>query len=158
LPSIRTGAGPFHYDQVRTCNAHTATCAFLRRSSSLGWGLQGKVVRTPHQSKGRDDTVLVILYHRGTNKENAAILILKRHTSHNTSCGFFLRAPASRLLRKRPRLPRSQGAAPQRSRTAAAGTPGLPSGDLGEPPDPLDTPRLAAHTAGSHTIQGDTPR
>src|SRR5215831_1813213 len=90
--------------------------------------------------------------------ERSAILILKRHTSHNTSCGFFLRAPASRLLWKRPRLPRSQGAAPQRSRTAAAGTPGLPSGDLGEPPDPLDTPRLAAHTAGSHTIQGDTPR
>ena len=43
----------------------------------------------------------------------------ERHRSHSTSCGFFLGAQASRLLRKRPGWPRSQGAR-RRSRPAAA--------------------------------------
>jgi hypothetical protein len=44
-------------DQVRTCSGCVATCSFLRRLSSLVWGLQGKVARTPHQSKGGAGTV-----------------------------------------------------------------------------------------------------
>ena len=34
-----------------------AAFSFLRRRSSLGWGLQGQVARTPHQSKGSGGTV-----------------------------------------------------------------------------------------------------
>ena len=38
--------------QGRTNNARTAAFSVSQRGFSLGGGLQGKVVRTPHQSKG----------------------------------------------------------------------------------------------------------
>ena len=43
--------------QVRTGHARGAAFAVLQRGFSLGWGLQGKVARTPHQSKGSGDSV-----------------------------------------------------------------------------------------------------
>jgi hypothetical protein len=43
--------------QGRTNNARAATFSVSQRRFSLGWGLQGKVARTPHQSKGRGGTV-----------------------------------------------------------------------------------------------------
>ena len=43
--------------QGRTNNARTAAFSVSQRGFSLGGDLQGKVVRTPHQSKGSDDSV-----------------------------------------------------------------------------------------------------
>src|SRR5439155_20024113 len=43
--------------QVRTGHARGAAFSVSQRRFSLGWGLQGKVARTPHQSKGSDGTV-----------------------------------------------------------------------------------------------------
>src|SRR5262245_50727799 len=43
--------------QGQTNNARAAIFSVSQRGFSLGWGLQGKVVRTPHQSKGSDGTV-----------------------------------------------------------------------------------------------------
>jgi len=54
--------------QVRTGHARGAAFSVSQRRFSLGWGLQGKVARTPHQSKGSDGTVctgrLSSVYHR----------------------------------------------------------------------------------------------
>src|SRR5438445_8492437 len=41
----------------RTGHARGAAFSVSQRRFSLGWGLQGKVARTPHQSKGSDGTV-----------------------------------------------------------------------------------------------------
>jgi hypothetical protein len=43
--------------QVRTGPARGAAFSVSPRGFSLGWGLQGKVTRTPHQSKGSGGTV-----------------------------------------------------------------------------------------------------
>ncbi len=43
--------------QVGTGHTRGAAFSVLQRDFSLGWGLQGKVARTPHQSKGSDGTV-----------------------------------------------------------------------------------------------------
>src|SRR5437870_13007023 len=43
--------------QVRTGHARGAAFSVSQRGFSLGWGLQGKVARTPHQSKGSGGTV-----------------------------------------------------------------------------------------------------
>jgi hypothetical protein len=43
--------------QVRTGHTRWATFSVSQRGFSLGWGLQGKVARTPHQSKGSGGTV-----------------------------------------------------------------------------------------------------
>ena len=43
--------------QGRTNNARAAAFSVSQRGFSLGWGLQGKVARTPHQSKGSGGTV-----------------------------------------------------------------------------------------------------
>jgi hypothetical protein len=42
---------------VRTGHARGAAFSVSPRGFSLGWGLQGKVARTPHQSKGSVDSV-----------------------------------------------------------------------------------------------------
>ena len=42
---------------VRTCNARAALFSSAQRGFSLSQGLQGKVARMPHQSKGSDGTV-----------------------------------------------------------------------------------------------------
>ena len=59
-------------EQVRTGNAHLTALSFSGRRSSWGWGVQGKVARTPHQRRGSDGTVcpcpqgpLPLLSHRG---------------------------------------------------------------------------------------------
>src|SRR5439155_21265697 len=41
----------------RTGHARGAAFSVSQRGFSLGWGLQGKVARTPHQSKGSGGTV-----------------------------------------------------------------------------------------------------
>src|SRR5213075_277136 len=46
--------------QVRTGHARGAAFSVSQRRFSLGWGLQGKVARTPHQSKGSDGTVCTL--------------------------------------------------------------------------------------------------
>ena len=43
--------------QGRTNNAHLTAFSISQRGFSLSWGLQGKVGRTPHQSKGSGGTV-----------------------------------------------------------------------------------------------------
>jgi hypothetical protein len=43
--------------QVRTGHTRWATFSVSQRGFLLGWGLQGKVARTPHQSKGSGGTV-----------------------------------------------------------------------------------------------------
>ena len=43
--------------QERTGHARGAAFSVSQRGFSLGWGLQGKVARTPHQSKGSGGTV-----------------------------------------------------------------------------------------------------
>src|SRR6266436_9804690 len=43
--------------QVRTGHARGAAFSVSQRGFSLGWSLQGKVARTPHQSKGSGGTV-----------------------------------------------------------------------------------------------------
>ena len=46
--------------QVRTGHARGAALSVSQRGFLLGWALQGKVARTPHQSKGSDDSLLKI--------------------------------------------------------------------------------------------------
>ncbi len=58
------GLTPVPIYQVRACNAHVAAFTFSPRDSSLSWGLQGKVVRTPHQSKGSGGTVCSAAYRK----------------------------------------------------------------------------------------------
>ena len=43
--------------QARIGHARGAAFSVSPRGFSLGWGLQGKVARTPHQSKGSEGTV-----------------------------------------------------------------------------------------------------
>src|SRR5438105_2010077 len=44
----------------RTGHARGAAFSVSQRAFSLGWGLQGKVARTPHQSKGSGGTVCAL--------------------------------------------------------------------------------------------------
>src|SRR2546421_4320888 len=44
----------------RTGHARGAAFSVSQRGFSLGWGLQGKVARTPHQSKGSGGTVCLV--------------------------------------------------------------------------------------------------
>src|SRR5881396_953455 len=46
----------------RTGHARGAAFSVSQRGFSLGWGLQGKVARTPHQSKGSGGTVCMKIY------------------------------------------------------------------------------------------------
>src|SRR5207244_9694292 len=50
--------------QVRTGNSRVAAFSVSPRGFSLGWGLQDKVARTPHQSKGNGGTVCPRVWHR----------------------------------------------------------------------------------------------
>jgi hypothetical protein len=60
--------------QVQTGHASGAASSVSQRGFSLGWGLQGKVARTPHQSKGSGGTVCALdMYSSGREPKDKSL-------------------------------------------------------------------------------------